>query len=161
MCTSVLHEATFSGVLLQRVTGNYFVLESFIFLFYVKRACLQSIEIMRGLHCEHARTLLDIPQRPSVANRRLSQVLTVDPVCCRCTQGKVNFREKEKQVLDQILGPGRYDARIRPSGVNGTGEEITHTRTQTHTHCMQVYKQNHCKPLHLGLCFRDKYRPMN
>nr|CAD7569917.1 unnamed protein product [Timema californicum] len=37
-----------------------------------------------------------------------------------CNQGKVNFREKEKQVLDQILGPGRYDARIRPSGVNGT-----------------------------------------
>lgn len=33
---------------------------------------------------------------------------------------KVNFREKEKQVLDQILG--RYDARIRPSGENGTGE---------------------------------------
>ncbi|EFN89965.1 Glutamate-gated chloride channel [Harpegnathos saltator] len=40
----------------------------------------------------------------------------------RCTQGKVNFREKEKQVLDNILGPGRYDARIRPSGENGTGE---------------------------------------
>ncbi|KAG8224720.1 hypothetical protein J437_LFUL004890 [Ladona fulva] len=35
---------------------------------------------------------------------------------------KTNYREKEKQVLDQILGPGRYDARIRPSGVNGTGE---------------------------------------
>ncbi|KAH0953344.1 hypothetical protein HN011_003846, partial [Eciton burchellii] len=38
----------------------------------------------------------------------------------RCTQVKVNFREKEKQVLDNILGPGRYDARIRPSGENGT-----------------------------------------
>ncbi|XP_015512330.1 glycine receptor alpha 1 isoform X2 [Neodiprion pinetum] len=38
----------------------------------------------------------------------------------RCTSGKVNFREKEKQVLDNILGPGRYDARIRPSGENGT-----------------------------------------
>ncbi|XP_019886564.1 glutamate-gated chloride channel isoform X9 [Ooceraea biroi] len=38
----------------------------------------------------------------------------------RCTQAKVNFREKEKQVLDNILGPGRYDARIRPSGENGT-----------------------------------------
>ncbi|XP_049829941.1 glutamate-gated chloride channel isoform X5 [Schistocerca gregaria] len=37
-----------------------------------------------------------------------------------CTQQKMNFREKEKQVLDQILGPGRYDARIRPSGINGT-----------------------------------------
>jgi hypothetical protein len=50
------------------------------------------------------------------------------PVCCRCNQGKVNFREKEKQVLDQILGPGRYDARIRPSGINGTGEGHPHTR---------------------------------
>ncbi|XP_072933133.1 glutamate-gated chloride channel isoform X8 [Epargyreus clarus] len=35
-------------------------------------------------------------------------------------QAKINFREKEKQILDQILGPGRYDARIRPSGINGT-----------------------------------------
>ncbi|XP_077300295.1 glycine receptor alpha 1 isoform X3 [Arctopsyche grandis] len=37
-----------------------------------------------------------------------------------CNNAKINFREKEKQVLDQILGPGRYDARIRPSGLNGT-----------------------------------------
>lgn len=35
---------------------------------------------------------------------------------------KINFREKEKKVLDQILGQGKYDARIRPSGINGTGE---------------------------------------
>lgn len=34
----------------------------------------------------------------------------------------INFREKEKKVLDQILGAGKYDARIRPSGINGTGE---------------------------------------
>lgn len=34
---------------------------------------------------------------------------------------KINFREKEKKVLDQILGTNKYDARIRPSGVNGTG----------------------------------------
>ncbi|XP_059218511.1 glutamate-gated chloride channel isoform X23 [Stomoxys calcitrans] len=33
---------------------------------------------------------------------------------------KINFREKEKKVLDQILGAGKYDARIRPSGLNGT-----------------------------------------
>ncbi|XP_050679577.1 glutamate-gated chloride channel isoform X7 [Leptidea sinapis] len=37
---------------------------------------------------------------------------------------KINFREKEKQILDQILGPGRYDARIRPSGINGTGPAV-------------------------------------
>ncbi|NP_001071277.1 glutamate-gated chloride channel isoform X4 [Apis laboriosa] len=36
----------------------------------------------------------------------------------RCTQGKVNYREKEKEVLDNILGG--YDARIRPSGENAT-----------------------------------------
>jgi hypothetical protein len=54
--------------------------------------------------------------------------------CCRCNQGKVNFREKEKQVLDQILGPGRYDARIRPSGINGTGEgHAGWVRTHKHT----------------------------
>uniref|UniRef100_A0A8D8X376 Glutamate-gated chloride channel n=1 Tax=Cacopsylla melanoneura TaxID=428564 RepID=A0A8D8X376_9HEMI len=35
-------------------------------------------------------------------------------------QGKINYREKEKEVLDQILGPSSYDARIRPSGENGT-----------------------------------------
>ncbi|XP_026480032.1 uncharacterized protein LOC113386467 [Ctenocephalides felis] len=38
--------------------------------------------------------------------------------------GKENFRAKEKQVLDQILGPGHYDARIRPSGVNGTAMKL-------------------------------------
>lgn len=42
-----------------------------------------------------------------------------------CTNAKINFREKEKEVLDQILGnAGRYDARIRPSGINGTGENL-------------------------------------
>ncbi|XP_043476834.1 glutamate-gated chloride channel isoform X6 [Leptopilina heterotoma] len=39
----------------------------------------------------------------------------------RCMQQKViNFREVEKQILDSILGPKSYDARIRPSGINGT-----------------------------------------
>lgn len=41
---------------------------------------------------------------------------------CRANNAKINFREKEKKVLDQILGQGKYDARIRPSGINGTGE---------------------------------------
>lgn len=46
--------------------------------------------------------------------------------CCfvyfSANNAKINFREKEKKVLDQILGQGKYDARIRPSGINGTGE---------------------------------------
>ena len=36
---------------------------------------------------------------------------------------KVNYRQKEKQVLDSILGKG-YDQRIRPSGRNDTGKVL-------------------------------------
>lgn len=36
---------------------------------------------------------------------------------------KINYRQKEKQILDQILG-GTYDNKIRPSGANGTGDVI-------------------------------------
>ena len=35
---------------------------------------------------------------------------------------KVNYRQKEKAVLDEILGHG-YDKRIRPSGKNDTGNQ--------------------------------------
>ncbi|XP_011305255.1 glutamate-gated chloride channel isoform X5 [Fopius arisanus] len=38
----------------------------------------------------------------------------------RCSLGKVDYRSKEKEVLDEILGEKKYDARIRPSGENGT-----------------------------------------
>lgn len=41
-------------------------------------------------------------------------------LCIGGCRAKVNYREKEKEVLDRILGPGIYDARIRPSGINGT-----------------------------------------
>jgi anionic glutamate receptor len=36
-------------------------------------------------------------------------------------QQNINFREKEKQILDRILGTQYYDRRIRPAGANGTG----------------------------------------
>lgn len=35
-------------------------------------------------------------------------------------QQNINFREKEKQILDKILGTQYYDRRIRPAGANGT-----------------------------------------
>ena len=39
----------------------------------------------------------------------------------------MNYRQKEKQILDNILGKGidgkGYDKRIRPSGNNDTGEQ--------------------------------------
>ncbi|XP_046397665.1 glutamate-gated chloride channel isoform X2 [Ischnura elegans] len=50
----------------------------------------------------------------------VAQVTCLPSSLFRGNAPKPNYREKEKQVLDQILGPGRYDARIRPSGVNGT-----------------------------------------
>ena len=36
-------------------------------------------------------------------------------------KGRENYRQREKQILDDILGKG-YDKRIRPSGKNYTGE---------------------------------------
>ncbi|KAK3890777.1 hypothetical protein Pcinc_005292, partial [Petrolisthes cinctipes] len=33
-----------------------------------------------------------------------------------------NFRAREKQIIDEIIGPGNYDKRIRPAGANDTGE---------------------------------------
>ncbi|EFN64096.1 Glutamate-gated chloride channel [Camponotus floridanus] len=58
---------------------------------------------------------------PGVLPLLVLLAVLLHPSRCTQTQVKVNFREKEKQVLDNILGPGRYDARIRPSGENGTG----------------------------------------
>ena len=42
-------------------------------------------------------------------------LLFFDNVRCRA-----NFRQMEKRILDSIIGPGRYDSRIRPSGINST-----------------------------------------
>ena len=42
---------------------------------------------------------------------------------CRSRIEKINYRQKEKQVLDDILGKG-YDKRIRPSGKNDTGKTV-------------------------------------
>lgn len=36
----------------------------------------------------------------------------------------VDFRQKEKQILDSVLGLGVYDRRIRPGGINSTGESL-------------------------------------
>lgn len=35
-------------------------------------------------------------------------------------RSSANIRAIEKRILDSIIGDGRYDSRIRPSGVNDT-----------------------------------------
>ena len=47
-------------------------------------------------------------------------IIVVFVLCFRSRIEKVNYRQKEKAVLDEILGHG-YDKRIRPSGKNDTG----------------------------------------
>ena len=40
----------------------------------------------------------------------------------------MNFRKKEKEILDEVLGSSRYDSRIRPAGHhNDTSESQTIT----------------------------------
>ena len=33
-----------------------------------------------------------------------------------------NYRQIEKKILDDVLNPELYDPRIRPAGLNSTGE---------------------------------------
>lgn len=35
---------------------------------------------------------------------------------------EINYREEEKKILDSVMAPDNYDKRIRPSGLNSTGE---------------------------------------
>jgi len=42
--------------------------------------------------------------------------------CLRQQPRMINYREEEKKILDEILGKGVYDNRIRPSGSNGTDD---------------------------------------
>ncbi|KAG0718206.1 Glutamate-gated chloride channel [Chionoecetes opilio] len=43
-----------------------------------------------------------------------------------CGPVSANFREREKQIIDEIIGPGNYDKRIRPAGANDTGPAVVH-----------------------------------
>ena len=37
----------------------------------------------------------------------------------------LHFRAEEKRILDSVMGPAVYDSRIRPAGINGTGEAMS------------------------------------
>ncbi|XP_022258788.1 glutamate-gated chloride channel-like [Limulus polyphemus] len=55
--------------------------------------------------------------------RRLLVILfALVVVVTQVTWGKENFRAIEKQILDDIMGSGRYDSRIRPHGINHTAD---------------------------------------
>ncbi|XP_045612840.1 glutamate-gated chloride channel isoform X3 [Procambarus clarkii] len=43
-----------------------------------------------------------------------------------CEISSANFRAREKQIIDEIIGPANYDKRIRPAGANDTGPAIVH-----------------------------------
>ena len=38
---------------------------------------------------------------------------------------QVNYRQEEKRILDRILDEDIYDSRMRPSGINSTGNRFT------------------------------------
>ena len=37
---------------------------------------------------------------------------------------EVNYRKEEAKILDSVMGSTVYDSRIRPSGINGTGDSL-------------------------------------
>ncbi|XP_047489524.1 glutamate-gated chloride channel-like isoform X1 [Penaeus indicus] len=53
-------------------------------------------------------------------------LLIVQPLrCMKPGAPNLNYREKEKAILDELFQQDRYDKRIRPSGVNGTEDPPT------------------------------------
>lgn len=62
----------------------------------------------------------------TIIPRCFSKISVQLPICFLknlfCFSGKANFRQIEKKILDSIIGPGRYDSRIRPHGINNTGK---------------------------------------
>ncbi|XP_035207771.1 uncharacterized protein LOC118182527 [Stegodyphus dumicola] len=48
--------------------------------------------------------------------------------------GKSNFRQMEKKILDSIIGPGRYDSRIRPHGINNTDVPLEIPQSSDRSH---------------------------
>ena len=56
---------------------------------------------------------------------------------------RINYREEEKKILDEILGKGVYDNRIRPSGSNGTGTIYTCSLSMIRKLCNRVQKHRY------------------
>ncbi|XP_037922281.1 glutamate-gated chloride channel isoform X7 [Hermetia illucens] len=80
---------------------------------------------LQGLACSKGKNLYRLIQTTNGIMGTGQCFWAVFCFACICSaslanNAKINFREKEKKVLDQILGTNKYDARIRPSGVNGT-----------------------------------------
>ena len=50
-----------------------------------------------------------------------------------------NFRQKEKEILDRVLGMDRYDSRIRPAGMQNDTSKCIFT-SQTFLHVSTFYK---------------------
>ncbi|KAL7645031.1 UNVERIFIED_CONTAM: hypothetical protein RMT77_003401 [Armadillidium vulgare] len=71
---------------------------------------------------------------------------------------KHNYREKEKQILDDILGPGKYDKRIRPSGVNSTVQEDLPTTVDVNLMLRSISKIDDYKMEYsVQLTFREEW----
>ena len=48
---------------------------------------------------------------------------------------EINYREEEKKILDSVMRPDNYDKRIRPSGINSTGEWWREVASQRPLNC--------------------------
>lgn len=76
--------------------------------------------------------------------RSISGIFSEESMCrfynCDVVKMKVStfcklahFRAEEKRILDSVMGPAVYDSRIRPAGINGTGEEVLQNRKYLET----------------------------
>ena len=56
---------------------------------------------------------------------------------------------EETKILDSVMGPAVYDSRIRPAGINGTGETTTGHRSFT---IFEMSLSYNCRCRHVCVC---------
>nr|QVD39303.1 Glutamate-gated chloride channel [Schistocerca gregaria] len=73
-----------------------------------------------------------------------------------CSDQKTNIREAERQVMEHVLSPSRYDARLRPPGYNGT-ESPTVVRVNIFVRSISRIDDQHME-YDAQLTFREQWR---
>jgi len=71
----------------------------------------------------------------------------------------INFREKEKEILDQIIGSDRYDSRIRPAGLINDTSGLTPTTVRINLFVRQVERIDDYKMEYsVQITFREDWK---
>ncbi|XP_071525784.1 glutamate-gated chloride channel-like isoform X4 [Panulirus ornatus] len=86
----------------------------------------RSVGVIRGVGVIRSGSVLRGEAMAAGVGVRRLLILVFTLLATFCEITSANFRAREKQIIDEIIGPANYDKRIRPAGANDTGPAIVH-----------------------------------